>query len=145
MEYVETLPPPLLSLNPGNSWGGTEAPPSLALILCLLSSAQENPCCRDRGEGSHSAFPCLMGKVPWGNQRHLFACTVKPTWKSFELHCLHCVVTDKIINTSEYLCVVQRENFPVCMCYSFPLPFYWPFVGMQAAKEKPDFLPVIHL
>lgn len=31
------------------------------------------------------------------------------------------------------------------MCYSFPLPFYWPFVGVQTAKEKPDFLPVIHL
>lgn len=66
-------------------------------------------------------------------------------WKSFGLHFLHCGVTDKIINTSEYLSVVQRENFPMYMSYSFPLPFYWPFVGLQTAKEKPDFLPVIDL
>lgn len=58
---------------------------------------------------------------------------------------MHYVVTDKIINTSEYLSVVQRENFPMYICYSFPLPFYWPVVGVQTAKEKPDFLPVIHL
>lgn len=98
VEYVETLP--LLSLNPGDSWGGPEAPPSPGsdLVPPFLSTGIP-PAAGTQGTGSHSAeqrpFPSLMGKVAWGNQRHLFACTVKPTlsmeiiWATLSALCSH--------------------------------------------------------
>lgn len=142
MEYVEPVPFP--SLNTVHSWDGTEAAPSSGsgLVPPFLSTGIP-PAAGTEG-GSHSAEQSLTGKEVWGSQRHRFAYTVKPTrpmeiiWATLSALCSH-------RQNYKHIRVSFCSSEGKLPCYSFPLPFYWLFVGMQTAKEKPDFLPVIHL